>query len=87
MLSESTKNVLGSILLRLAGKVLTQNECIEQSYVEEVVENVKQNGPYIVISEGVALAHANNRGNVHRSTISLLTNKQKSLTDLRIIFK
>lgn len=63
--------------LRLAGEVLTQNECIEQSYVEEVVENVKQNGPYIVISEGVDLAHANNRGNVHRSTISLLTNKQK----------
>lgn len=46
---------------------------IETENVDRAIQVVEEYGDYIVISEGVALAHANqNMGGVHRDCLSLL---------------
>lgn len=41
-----------------ASKSLLEENYIEQSYVEEIVQCIKDNGPYIVILPGIAMPHA-----------------------------
>ena len=59
--------------IRSAGKILEDQKYILHSYIDAMVELVKQNGPYIVIMPGVALAHARPEGNVLENRISLVT--------------
>lgn len=42
----------------LSGQSLKKEGYIEQSYVQEIVDNVKEHGPYIVLIPGVAMPHA-----------------------------
>ncbi|HZJ87065.1 MAG TPA: PTS sugar transporter subunit IIA [Erysipelothrix sp.] len=42
----------------ISGELLKQEGYIEQSYIDEIVENVKEHGPYIVLIPGVAMPHA-----------------------------
>jgi ascorbate PTS system EIIA or EIIAB component len=44
--------------VRAAGRLLVDVGAVEPSYGERMVEMVERHGPYIVIAEGVALAHA-----------------------------
>ena len=44
--------------IRIAGGLLTTTGEVEESYVEDMIRCVEENGPYIVIVPGVALAHA-----------------------------
>ena len=44
--------------IRTAGALLTETGEIEPQYVEDMIRCVEENGPYIVIVPGVALAHA-----------------------------
>jgi len=41
-----------------AGQLLIDSKDISQQYLDIVIENIEQNGPYVVISEGFAFPHA-----------------------------
>ena len=43
--------------IRLSARYLLKNDFISQNYVEKMVQNVMENGPYIVLAPGFALAH------------------------------
>jgi len=43
---------------RAAGRLLTETGAATDTYTTEMIENVEENGPYIVIAPGLAFAHA-----------------------------
>lgn len=61
--------------VRAAGEILLQNGVITNEYIEEAIKGVKELGPYIVITKGVALPHATNKVGVNKTGISLITLK------------
>lgn len=61
--------------VRIAGEVLKENEVITEEYIEAAIQSVKEMGPYIVITKGVALPHATNKVGVNKTGISLITLK------------
>lgn len=58
--------------IRLSGGVLVQTGAVEGRYVDAMIRMVREAGPYIVISPGIALAHARPEEGVHRIAISLV---------------
>ncbi len=50
--------------------LLAQNK-ISDSYVENVIKSVKENGPYIVILPNIALPHTRSNGDVNEVCISV----------------
>lgn len=61
--------------IKTAGQVLIDNNVVTEEYVEEAIKGVKELGPYIVITKGVALPHATNKIGVNKTGIALLTLK------------
>lgn len=76
--------------LRLSAGPLIRNGDIEEKYIEKAIENVEEYGDYIVVSPGIALAHANKDCGVHRDALSLLVMRQGVIlpegSDVRLIF-
>jgi mannitol operon transcriptional antiterminator len=58
--------------IKEAAKPLLEKELIEDSYVEAMIRSVKENGPYIVIDEYIALAHARPKDGVNELSMSIL---------------
>lgn len=58
--------------IKLASQVLVDDGSIEESYIDSMIESVKKYGPYIVLEEGFALPHSNDRESVNRVSMSLL---------------
>ncbi|GAA1743173.1 PTS sugar transporter subunit IIA [Aeromicrobium alkaliterrae] len=56
--------------IRLAGMLLEQTGVAEAAYTQSMVDNVAENGPYIVIAPGFAFAHARPSEAVHRTGLS-----------------
>ncbi len=63
-------------VVRKSGDLLIKSGAITSQYVDEVINNVKEVGPYIVITKGVALPHATNKVGVNKSALSLITLKK-----------
>lgn len=61
--------------IRTAGQILMDNGVVTQEYIEESIKGVKELGPYIVITKGVALPHVTNKIGVKKTGMSLLTLK------------
>lgn len=59
--------------IRGAGKLLEDKGSILPSYTDAMVDMVRENGPYIVIMPGVALAHARPADNVFANDVALVT--------------
>lgn len=55
-----------------SGELLLQNGYIKESYIESMIETVKEVGPYIVISKGIALPHSRAISNVNKIGISMV---------------
>lgn len=51
---------------------LLNDGSITPQYVEDMIQNVHKNGPYIVIVPGIAMPHAKNEGSVVKTGITLL---------------
>jgi len=66
--------------IRLAGHILG-DEYYSSTYVEKMIENVRKYGPYIVLSPGVALAHAGVENGVYKEGLSLLVSKKGIVFD------
>ena len=58
--------------LRAAAKPLLDAKNIEPRYVDSIIENVKKNGPYIVLTDGVAMPHSRPEEGVIKQGMSLL---------------
>lgn len=58
--------------IRASGKILVEQEYITDDYIQASIHSVKEYGPYIVITKGVALAHATNNQGVLRTGMSLV---------------
>lgn len=67
---------------------LIQNNSISQNYLKKVIETTKQQGPYYILVNKVAMPHSQNQKNVFRSDIALLIVKNGFYfeKDLRKIF-
>ncbi|NLZ53064.1 MAG: BglG family transcription antiterminator, partial [Thermoanaerobacteraceae bacterium] len=59
--------------IRIGGDLLVKNSFVEQRYVEAMVRNVKEMGPYIVIAPGIAMPHARPEDGVKKVCMSLIT--------------
>ena len=59
--------------IELAAKPLLENNYIKADYVKAMIDTVKKYGPYIVISKGVALAHASSDKGVKAIGLSVMT--------------
>lgn len=59
--------------VREAGALLLSAGHIEESYIERCVETVKSEGPYMVLTKGIALAHTRPGDDVHTEAISALS--------------
>ena len=62
--------------IRIGGELLVKNDFVEQRYVEAMVRNVKEMGPYIVIAPGVAMPHSRPEDGVKQVCMSLITLKE-----------
>lgn len=58
--------------IRQSGRLLRDSGAVTDAYVEAMVDNVKENGPYIVIWPGTALPHADCLEGVKKEAASLL---------------
>lgn len=58
--------------IKEAGSILKDKDYINYKYIDESIDNIKRNGPYVIITEGVALPHSNISNNVKKTGFSLL---------------
>lgn len=59
--------------IEVVAKPLLKENIIEKSYIDAMIHSVKKYGPYIVIGEHVALAHARPEDGVNKLGISVAT--------------
>lgn len=62
--------------VREAGRLLKDSGCIEDSYIDSMVQTVKRIGAYIVISKGIALPHSRSGKDAKKVGISFLRLKE-----------
>ena len=58
--------------IRQSAKPLLENKTIEPSYVDAIIKNVKELGPYIVIGPEIAIPHARPETGVNKVGMSIL---------------
>ncbi len=58
--------------IETAAQPLIKNGKIKYGYVENIIKNIKELGPYIILLPGVAMPHARPDENVIESSLSLL---------------
>lgn len=59
--------------IRLAAAPLVESDSVADEYVDRMIDVVTTFGPYIVLTPGVALAHAQPDGSVSRTAMSAMT--------------
>ena len=74
-----------------AAQPLIKNGKIKYGYVENIIKNIKELGPYIILLPGVAMPHARPDENVIENSLSLLKiNKGVSFSedteDVKLMF-
>jgi mannitol PTS system EIIA component len=65
--------------IKVAARPLLEKGSITPKYVQEMIDNVNINGPYIVIAPGIAMPHARNNGGVLKTGMSFLKLKNPVL--------
>ncbi|KHE71964.1 PTS sugar transporter subunit IIA [Halobacillus sp. BBL2006] len=58
--------------IQKAAAPLLQSGSITPKYIDDMIENVNTNGPYIVIVPGIAMPHAKNEDSVVKTSVSYL---------------
>lgn len=67
--------------VEIASKPLLKKKMIAYTYVENMIKNVKDNGPYMVLADYFALMHAKPGEGVHQPSMSLLVTKEEVLME------
>ncbi|MEI0517454.1 PTS sugar transporter subunit IIA [Brachyspira murdochii] len=58
--------------LKIGSKSLVDNKNIEEKYVQAIIDNVYKYGPYIVLTDGVAMPHSRPEDGVLKKGMSFL---------------
>lgn len=58
--------------IRLSGEILVSDACVKPIYINAMQENISRYGPYIIISDGIALPHASSEFGVKKTSMSLI---------------
>ncbi len=58
--------------IRTAAQKLLEKEYIEDKYIGKMIENIEKLGPYIILSDDVAMPHSRPEDGVKKTGISLL---------------
>jgi mannitol/fructose-specific phosphotransferase system IIA component (Ntr-type) len=61
--------------VRFGGNLLYKNGCVTEEYVQAMIDNVREIGPYIVVTKGVAMPHAQPNKGALKVGVSLITLK------------
>ena len=59
--------------IRKSSQILLEKKSIEPRYVQAMIDTVKKNGPYMVISKHIALAHARPEEGANETALSFAT--------------
>lgn len=62
--------------IKLAAAPLVNEKVITIDYVNAIIENLENFGPYFVIMPGIALPHAESYNNVKKNSLGILSLKQ-----------
>ncbi|NBJ69233.1 MULTISPECIES: BglG family transcription antiterminator [Clostridia] len=62
--------------VKLSGELLLKNNLIERDYIEAMINNVRENGTYIVIAPGIAMPHARPEYGAKNIGFSIVTLKE-----------
>ncbi|KGX86075.1 PTS sugar transporter subunit IIA [Pontibacillus litoralis] len=62
--------------IQASGDLLIKSGAVSTEYVKQMIQSVKDNGPYIVIGPGIAMAHARPSEAVRENAISLAVLKE-----------
>ncbi|WP_054710451.1 PTS sugar transporter subunit IIA [Bacillus sp. JCM 19041] len=57
--------------IQASGGLLLETGAVTEDYIKQMITSVKENGPYIVIGPGIAMAHARPSAAVREDAISL----------------
>ncbi len=57
----------------MGGEMLSKNDCVEDRYINGMINFIETNGPYIVIAPGIAMPHARPEDGVKKVAASLVT--------------
>lgn len=58
--------------IRTAAQKLLEKEYVEDKYIIKMIENIEKLGPYIILSDDVAMPHSRPKDGVKKTGISLL---------------
>ncbi len=59
--------------IQKAGDILVERGYVQNEYVKNMIDIIKEYGSYIVVSKGIAMPHARGGKNVHKTGMSLIT--------------
>ena len=62
--------------IKISGNILMKNGSIKEEYVEQMIESVRKNGSYMVVSNKIALPHARITESVLKTDMSLICLKK-----------
>lgn len=80
------KNIDPIIAIKNLGNIMINNEVFNQDYLTRVIEIQKINPSYFVISNGVALPHANSENDVIQNRIGISLLKKQTSFDNKPVF-
>ncbi|QUG40637.1 PTS sugar transporter subunit IIA [Psychrobacillus sp. INOP01] len=63
--------------VRLCGEILVKTGKVEATYVDAMIRNIQELGPYILIAPGVAMPHARPEDGVIQEGISVVVLKEE----------
>lgn len=63
--------------VKLACKPLIKKNFITSKYIENIIESVHENGPYMVLDDFFALMHARPGDGVNKTSLSLLVTREE----------
>lgn len=66
----------GEAAIREAGNLLLNEQLIEESYIDAMIDGFREYGPYFVLAPGIAIPHARPEDGVKEASVSFLQLKE-----------
>lgn len=58
--------------LYLSAKPLLKDDAIKEEFIDNIIKNIEDNGPYINLGKGIAISHSRDSSYVNKDSLSLL---------------
>lgn len=63
--------------IRKLGETLVVSNCVDNSYIDSLIDMVEEHGTYMVIDNMYSIFHANNNNNIFKTSLALMLSKEK----------